>query len=233
MWASVLALLLGGSEHPVPPEPPPRLYEPLPWVEWSRGVDLKEVAPVVVVVSRRKDGEPPTLFGNGVVIDSRDASSWILTCAHVVRPAFEAEIRAGVFRHSFVTEARDRTDYGEFQARLLRADIGRDLALLEIPIGGVRAARVHPGEEILWPRHVMSIVPFGKPTWSRGFHPHLRPGQSGSPNLDDGVVFGIARGFLAVEGQPSYGLERFVEAKTIQGFLAELEFPVNFCDPSI
>jgi hypothetical protein len=233
MWALVVTVLLCGSEHPVPPEPPPRLYEPWPWAEWCREVDLKEVAPVVVVASRRKDGEPPTLFGNGVVIDSRDASSWILTCAHLVRPAFEAEIRVGVFRHSFVGDSRERLDYQEIEARLVHADGGSDLAVLEIPGGGLRAAAISRESGTLLPRRVISIVPFGRPTLIRGWHPFLRPGQSGSPDLDEGVVCAMARGMGGFQGQARYGLESFVEAGEIQAFLAALEFPVNFCDPSV
>src|SRR5687767_1469777 len=142
MWALVVTVLLCGSEHPVPPEPPPRLYEPRPWAEWCREVDLKEVAPVVVVVSRRKDAEPPALFGNGVVMDSRDASSWSVTCTNLDRPAFKAELRVAVFRHSFVGDSRERLDYQEIEARLVHADGGSDLAVLEIPGGGLRAAAI-------------------------------------------------------------------------------------------
>jgi hypothetical protein len=142
------------------------------------------------------------------------------------------EIRTGVFRHSFAAETSDHSDYQEFEARLLRADDNMDLAILEIPVGGIQAARIGAG--VRRPRQVISIVPFGRPTTMRGFHPFLQKGQSGSPDLSDGVVFGIARGMRILGGRPRYGSERFVGPQRIEAFLEDSRnFPPNMCDPSV
>jgi hypothetical protein len=237
MWALFLAVVLAVPEPPPPVSPPrPCLYEPLPWVEWPRGIDLEEVAPVVVVAARHDDAEHPVLFGNGVIIEARDANSRVLTCAHLVRAKSKdaIEIRVGVFRHSFVTGARERAEYQEFDARLLQADDGLDLAMLEIPAGGTRAARVSSGSRRHGQRSVVSIVPFGRPTLIRSFHPYLHKGQSGSPDLGEGVVLGLAQGCFLHEGKRMHGLESFVDAVDIQSFLEERrDYPPNLCDPSV
>jgi hypothetical protein len=237
MWALLPSAVLGVTLQNPPASPPvPCLYKPLPSVEWSRGVDLKEAAPVVVVASRLGEGEPPVIFGNGVVIESNDASSRVLTCAHVVRRMSKdaVEIRVGVFRHSFVIESREGADYQEVGARLLRAGDGIDLAIVEIPVGGIRTARIASGSATHGQRHVISIVPFGRPTLMRSWHPSMREGQSGSPDLREGVVFGIVEGYATYQGQRMHGLERFVYAGEIQGFLDELrDFPPNSCDASV
>src|SRR5688572_21785750 len=80
------------------------------------------------------------------------------------------------------------TDYEELDARLLHSDEALDLAMLEIPVGGTRAVSVSSSSRRGGQRRVISIVPFGRPTLLRSFHPYLHKGQSGSPDLREGVV---------------------------------------------
>jgi hypothetical protein len=118
--------------------------------------------------------------------------------------------------------------------RVSSTDEALDLAMLEIPVGGTRAVSVSSSSRRGGQRRVISIVPFGRPTLLRSFHPYLHKGQSGSPDLREGVVFGIAQGVVLHEGQRRHGLERFVEPGDIQAFLEEIpDYPPNLCDPSV
>lgn len=195
-------------------------YRPLSRERWTWQGALDEAAPVVVVAALFAREKDPRLYGNGVVVEGGDrGKARVLTCAHLVRQkgVETREVRVGLFRHSYRVAPAGAPDYQELEARVLAYDDARDLALLELEApASLASARVTKASGEFRGYDFISVVPFGQPRKCRAnFHPRFVRGQSGSPDLKEGFIFGLAQGVLARR------LDVIVSPETISAFLAK------------
>jgi S1-C subfamily serine protease len=165
--------------------------------------------------------------GSGVVVR---ADGLIVTNAHVVEDS--ALVRAGL------------DDGRDVPATIVRTDVGRDLALLDVGIIGLRSARLADvdkrrlGEPVIALGYALGLS--GDPTVTRGLYSARRPvdgvdhiqtdaainpGNSGGPLASlNGEVVGINTWKLTqLRGQPVQGFNFAVSAQEVRALLAEYE----------